>query len=336
MRAVWYGRTGPARDVLVAGEVPDPVPAAGEVRVRVSASGVNPRDVKRRAGAGDRVMTESRVIPGDDGAGTIDQVGPGVPASRAGQRVWVHSATTHGATHGAAHGWALGTAAEYVVVPSGNAIELPGSVSFEVGACLGVPALTAHRCVFADGPVDGATVLVTGGAGMVAHYAIELAKDAGATVLATASTPAKREAAWAAGADHVVDYRQPGAAGEIARLAGPAGVQRVVDVAFGANLPLTSAVIAVNGTIAAYGSDAEPRPELPFYPLMRRGVTIRTVLVFVMPEPARQAAIRDITRLLATGRLTHPVAARFPLAQTAAAHEYVEAGPGPGKVLIRP
>ncbi|MFY9929504.1 MAG: NADPH:quinone reductase, partial [Streptosporangiaceae bacterium] len=240
------------------------------------------------------------------------------------------------ATHGATRGRALGTAAEYVVLPAGNAVELPGSVSFEVGACLGVPALTAHRCVFADGPVDGMTVLVTGGAGMVAHYAIELAKDAGAIVLATASTPRKREAARAAGADQVVDYRQPGAADEIARLAGAAGVQRVVDVAFGANLPLTSAVIAVNGTIAAYGSDAEPRPELPFYPLMRRGVTIRTVLVFVMPEPARQAAIRDITRLLATGRLSHPVAARFPLAQTAAAHEYVEAGHGPGKVLIQP
>jgi NADPH:quinone reductase len=327
MRAAWYERTGAARAVLVVGEVPDPVPAAGEVRVRVSAAVVNPRDVKRRAATGDRVMTDPRVIPGDDGAGTVDQVGPGVPAARIGQRVWVHSAT---------YGRALGTAAEYVVVSAGNAIELPAAAPFEAGACLGVPALTAHRCVFADGPVSGATSLVTGGAGMVAHYAIEMAKHAGATVLATASTPGKREAARQAGADHVIDYRHPDAAAVIAELAGPAGVQRVIDVAFGANLPLTSAVIAVNGTIAAYGSDATPEPELPFYSLMRRGVTIRTVLVFVMPEPARQAAVRDITRLMADGKLTHPIAARYRLGEAEAAHEHAESGHTPGKVLITP
>lgn len=160
MRAVWYDRTGPAGEVLVTGELPDPLPAAGEVRVRVTAAGVNPRDVKRRAAVGDRTMADPRVIPGDDGAGIVDRVGPGVSAARIGQRVWVHSATCDRA---------FGTAAEYVVVPAGHAIELPGAASFEAGACLGVPALTAHRCVFADGPVSGATVLVIGGAGMVAH-----------------------------------------------------------------------------------------------------------------------------------------------------------------------
>jgi NADPH2:quinone reductase len=324
MRAAWYDRTGPADDVLVVGELPDPEPGIGEVRVRVRAAGVNPADVKRRAGAGGRSMTAARVVPGDDGAGVIDRVGPRVPAARIGTRVWVHSAN---------HGRPNGTSAEYVVVPADQAIALPDGTSFEAGACLGVPALTAHRAVFGDGPVAGRTVLVTGGAGAVAHYAIELAKHGGATVLATASTPDKRRAALAAGADHVVDYRRDDAAGEILALSG-GGVQRVVDVAFGANLPLTTAVIATNGTIAAYGSDTVPEPALPFYPLMRRGVTIRLVRVFSMPAPALRAATEHVSRLLADDVLTHPIARIRPLAAIAEAHRLVESGAGIGKVLL--
>jgi NADPH2:quinone reductase len=187
--------------------------------------------------------------------------------------------------------------------------------------------------VFADGPVDGRTVLVTGGAGAVGHYAIELAKHGGATVIATASTPDKQEAARAAGADHVIDYRQPNAADAILGLT-IGGVDRVVDVAFGANLPLTSEVIATNGTIVSYASDAVPEPALPFYELMGRCITIRTVLVFTMPADALRAAVDDITTLLAVGRLSHPVAARYPLTEIAAAHQQVERGQMLGKVLL--
>ncbi|EWM10860.1 NADPH:quinone reductase [Kutzneria sp. 744] len=324
MRAAWYDRVGAADDVLVVGELPDPEPGIGEVRVRLHATGVNPVDVKRRAGSGGRAMTSARVIPGDDGAGVIDRIGPRVPYSRLGARVWLHCA---------GQGRPFGTSAEYVVVPSDRAVALPDSTSFEDGACLGVPALTAHRAVFVDGPVAGKTMLITGGAGAVAHYAIELAKHGGATVLATASTPEKQKAALAAGADHVVDYRSEDAAAEILALSG-GGVQRVVDVAFGANLPLTSAVIATNGTIVAYGSDAVTEPALPFYPLMRRNVTIRAVQVFTMPAPALSAAAEHVNRLLADAVLTHPIAARFPLTGIAAAHRLVESGEAVGKVLL--
>ncbi|GAA1719453.1 NADPH:quinone reductase [Fodinicola feengrottensis] len=324
MKAAWYERNGPAGDVLVVGELPDPEPGSGQLCVRVAAAGINPADVKRRSGAGNRAMRTPRVVPGDDGAGVVDRVGPGVPAGRIGERVWIHSAN---------HRQSYGTSAELVVVPAAQAIGLPANTSFEAGACLGVPALTAHRCVFADGPVDGRTVLVTGGAGSVAHYAIELARHGGATVIATASTPRKQAAAREAGAHHVVDYREPDAATAILDLAS-GGVDRVVDVAFGANLPLTSAVIATNGVIASYASDATPEPGLPFYSLMRRGVTIRLVLVFVMPEAELSAAVDDVTRLLERDVLTHPIAARYALDDIATAHEAVEQGRLIGKTVI--
>lgn len=249
-----------------------------------------------------------------------------MPAHRLGQRVWAHSAN---------HGRPFGTSAEFVVVPSAQAIELPKATSVEAGACLGVPALTAQRCVFADGPVDGRTVLVTGGAGAVAHYAIQLARHGGATVIATTSTPEKHEAARAAGAAHTVDYRDPDVAEAILDLA-PGGVDRVVDVAFGANLPLTSAVIATGGTIATYASDAVPDPAFPFYPLMHRGVTVRTVLVFAMPPPAIWAATDHITRLLQDDVLSHRIAARYPLDAIATAHDDVEQSRRIGKVLVIP
>jgi NADPH:quinone reductase len=324
MRAAWYERTGDP-DGLIVGELPDPVAAAGEVRVRVAVAGINPRDVKRRAGSGGRVMEHPLVVPGDDGAGVVDAVGTGVPADRLGERVWVHSAN---------HLRPLGTSAEYVTIPAAQAIPLPDGVSFAEGACLGVPALTAHRCVFADGPVDGQTVLVTGGAGAVGRYAVQLASLAGATVVATASTDDKRRVAGAAGARHVVDRREAGVAETVLRLVGPGGVDRIVDVAFGANLPMSSAVIGLNATIAAYGSDAEPEPTLPFYPLMRRGVTIRTVLVFVMPAAALTAAIEDITSHLQAGRLTHLVAEQYKLDDVAAAHRAVERGHHVGRILL--
>ena len=324
MRAAWYERNGDASDVLVVGERPDPEPGTGEVRVRVATAGINPADVKRRSGTGGRAMRDPLVIPGDDGAGVIDQVGHGVPAGRAGERVWVHSAN---------QGQPFGTSAELVVVPADRAIPLPPNCSFEEGACLGVPALTAHRAVFADGPVKGKSVLVTGGAGSVSQYAIQFAALGGATVISTASTPAKQHAAAAAGASHVIDYRQPGAARDILRHA-PGGVDRVVDVGFGANLPLTSAVIAPNGVIAAYGSDAVPMPEFPFYALMRKGITVRAVSVYIMPPDAMRAAVSETGALLAQHALTHLIAARYPLDAIAAAHQHVEGGLGIGKTVL--
>ncbi|WP_395105080.1 NADPH:quinone reductase [Actinomadura sp. SCN-SB] len=325
MRAVWYEANGAAEDVLRIGELPDPEPPPGYVRVRVAVSGVNPRDVKRRSGVGGRTMTEPLVIPGDDGAGVIDRVGSGVSDARLGERVWVHSATFSGPS---------GTCAEFVVVPASHALTLPENADFGVGACLGVPALTAYRCVHADGPVDGSYVLVTGGAGAVGHYAIEFAKHAGATVIATASTPEKQKSARAAGADLVVDYRDPGAAERITAFTGPAGVHRIVDVDFGANLDLSLAVIAVNGTIATYSSNSRPDPILPFYSLMRRSITVRTVLVFQTPERELAAATSAVSRLLSDGSLTHPIAVRLPLDQAAKAHNLVESGKVIGKVLI--
>jgi NADPH2:quinone reductase len=339
VKAVFYERTGPAAAVLQVGELPDPLPGPGEVRVRIAVAGVNPADVKRRAGAGDRRMTVPLAVPGDDGAGVIDAVGEGVMAGRVGERVWVHAATlargggqdsrARAARRAAA---ACGTCAELVVVPAAQAVPLPDGVELEVGACLGVPALTAHRALFADGPLGARRVLVTGGAGAVGQYAIQLAKRAGATVVATASTAAKQAAARAAGADHVVDYRRADAAEQVVAFAGP--VERVIDVALGRNLPLTAAVIAPGATIAAYGSDEQPEPRLPFYPLMRNDATIRLITVFAMPPDALRAAVKDVNDAVEAGALTHPIAARFPLEATADAHEAVERGSVIGKTLV--
>jgi NADPH:quinone reductase len=257
MRAVWYERNGPAAEVLTVGEMPEPQTAAGEVRVRIRVAGINPADVKRRAGTGGRAMSSPRVIPGDDGAGVIDAVGPGVGDDRIGQRVWVRFANRHSP---------FGTSAELVLVPAEDAVVLPDGVSFEVGACLGVPALTAHRAVHADGPVAGMTLLVTGAAGVVGSYAVQLARHGSAAVIATASTPKKRAAAKRAGAQHALDYRDPHVLEQILGLTGGRGVERVIDAAFGANLDLTSRSVADNGVIVAYGSDRVPTPRLPFYP----------------------------------------------------------------------
>jgi NADPH:quinone reductase len=221
-----------------------------------------------------------------------------------------------------------------VVVRAQDAVALPDGVPFEVGACLGVPALTAHRAVHADGAVTGATLLVTGGAGGVGSYAVQLASLAGVRVIATASSAGKQAAALHAGAGHVVDYRRPGVAEQILDLTDGRGVDRVLDVAFGANLHLTGRVIADNGVIVAYGSETDPNPRLPFYSLMRRGVTIRLVSVFRMPAEALRTATTAITHLLAEDALSHRVATRLPLREAASAHALVERGHGIGQTLL--
>jgi NADPH2:quinone reductase len=316
MRAVWYEEVGPAADVLTVGEAPTPAPQTGEVLVRLGASGVNPVDVKLRNGLRP-VPPGERVVPHFDGAGTIEALGAGIGADRVGERVWVYEAQWQRMN---------GTAAEYVSLPAHLAIPLPDAADFAGAACLGIPAMTAHRCVFADGPVSGQTVLVTGGAGAVSGYAIQFAKLGGAKVVATVSSPAKAEVAKAAGADEVVNYTSDDVAARIMELTAGAGVERIVEVALGANFAITAGVLANNGVVAAYASDAAPEPALPFRTLLYKNAALRHVLVFGIPDSAKAGAIADITRWLADGSLRNAVGQRFPLDQAAKAHQAVEEG----------
>lgn len=322
MRAAWYERKGAAREVLQLGEIEAPVPGPGEVRVAIKASGINPSDTKGRGGArGNLAMPFPRIIPHQDGAGIVEAVGEGVPESRIGERVWVYEAQL---------GRAEGTAAEFVALPSAHAIRLPDSVGFAEGACLGVPAMTAHRCVFADGPVEGRTVLVTGGAGAVGFYAIQFARQGGARVIATVSNGDQARLARASGADQVVDRHDP----ELASRIGERGVDRIVEVAFGANLATSLKVLKLNGVIATYSSDADPEPVLPYWPLVMLDATVRFVLVYAMTRAAHEEAIAAITAGLEAGWLRHNVGTRLPLEQIAQAHELVETGRGGGKVVL--
>ncbi len=325
MRAALYDRTGAAQEVLRVEDVERPEPGPGQVRVRVEASGVNPTDWKSRAGATPRPI-DGFQIPHQDGAGVIDAVGEGVDPGRNGQRVWLFLA--------AAGRW-WGTAAEWTVVPERQAVPLPGSASAELGASLGVPAMTAHRCLFADGPVDGKTVLVAGGAGAVGHFAIELAKHGGARVITTVSGPQKAELAAKAGADLVVNYRDPAATDQIRSFVGPGGVDHVVELALGANLELDLAVIRrPAGRIVDYA--AEPAdPVLPVRACMTANLELRFVLLYGVPPEALDQAARDITRALGDGALTELPVTRFPLDEIVAAQDAVEGG-AVGKVLVIP
>lgn len=329
MRAIWYDRHGPAREVLQQGERPDPVPAPGEVRVRLMASGVNPADTYRRAGTSN-ANEWPLVIPNSDGAGVIDAVGEGVDAARIGRRVWVYNAQRFRP---------FGTAATFTCVPSELAHPLPDAVSFEVGACLGIPAMTAHRCLFADGPVQGLRVLVSGGGGAVGNYAVQLARWGGAAqVLATASGGWKAEDAAAAGAEQVLDYRAPDCAERIIAATGGQGIDRVVEVDVAANVPIWSAVVAQNGSVSGYASRGGRTPAIPFGLMMQRNVTLRGVVLNACPVEARRQAQADITAWLEAGvpRPLHRIAATFPLFECAAAHEAVERGDKRGTVIVLP
>jgi NADPH2:quinone reductase len=325
MKAVWYERNGAAREVLQYGDLPDPVPGPGEVRVAIGFSGVNPSDVKRRAGFNQPPLAHARAIPNMDGAGVIDQVGAGVDPARLGQRVWLHST---------AHQRPFGTAAQYAVTPAARAFALPPGIGLEVGAGLGVPAMTAHRAVFGAGPVTGKTLLVTGGAGAVGFYAIQLAKWGGARVLATVSSDEKAAVAKRAGADVVINYRTENVAERVRAVMAGAGIEHIVDVDFGANLATSLAVIADNGVIATYASMGAPQPVLPAYTLTRKNLTIMGVLVYSMPQAAMDAAGADVNTWLAGGCAVHNIAGRFPLKRTADAHVAVESGSVVGKVVV--
>jgi NADPH:quinone reductase len=326
MRAAIYRRHGPAAQVLTVEEMDPPTPGPDEVRVRIVASGVNPTDWKARSGAVPMPQTakdgEWFQVPNQDGAGVIDAVGPGVDPARVGERVWVYLAAW-------LRPW--GTAAEYTVVPAERAVPLPDGVPFELGASLGVPAMTAHRCLFADGSVEGLTVLVAGGAGAVGHFAIQLAGAGGARVISTVSSPEKAELARQAGAHHVVNYREDGAAEKI-RADAPDGVDRIVEVALAANLRLDLDVAAPNAAIITYA--AEPtEPALPVRELMTRNLLLRFMLLYTVPKEALRQAAEDISAALARGALTPLPTQRFPLDEIATAHDAVESG-AVGKVVV--
>ena len=323
MRAVWYECFGQAEDVLIAGDKPDPRPGPGEVLVRIAVSGINPVDTKRRLG-GRGAMPGDFIIPGFDGAGVIEAVGEGVEHRRVGQRVWLYNAQ-FGRTHG--------TSAELCALPEDLAVAMRDSAGFDVGACLGIPALTAHRCLFADGPLDGATVLIAGGAGAVGHYAVQFARLCGARVLATVSDDRKADLATAGGAHHVINYREENVAEQVMAMTDGVGVDRVVEVDFAANLSTNLQILKVNGVIAGYASDSNTTPRVPFYELAYKCITVHHVVVFMMPDYARKKAVANVTDWLNRGKLRHHIGRRFLFEDTVVAHEAVEGGAF-GKVII--
>lgn len=323
MRAARYERLGPAAEVMSVVDIDDPHPAPGEVRVRVHVSGVNPTDWKRRL-LGPAVPPSPGQIPHQDGSGEIDEIGEGVDPERLGQRVWVYHAAWNRVG---------GTAAEYTCVPADQAVPLPAGVSHELGATLGIPYITAHGALTGDGPIAGATILVTGGGGAVGHAAIELGTLLGARVIATASTPQKAEVARRAGAVEVLDYRSSAFLDDLRRTA-PDGVDRIVEVALGANLAASLASLRPHGVIATYATEAQD-PVVPVRALMTLNATIRFLLVYNFTADQVAAAVADISRALALGRIEPLPATVLPLDQVAAAHELVEAGTF-GRVLLDP
>ena len=325
MHAAWFDRFGPAAEVLKTGERDTPQVTEGEVLARMRTSAINPSDVKKRAGSFPGLLDDGYVIPNSDGAGVIEAVGEGVPPSRVGERVWVYQAQ---------YARRFGTAAQYVAIASGRAPRLPEPASFAEGACLGIPVMTAHRCVFADGDVEGQTVLVTGGAGRVGHYAIQWASGAGARVIATASNADDEKACREAGAEAVVNHRENGWSQAVLEATGGVRVGRVVDVEFGANLPEVLRLIRTSGVIATYSSTVVPEPKLPFFQMMYQDITVRIVIVYAMPEAAKEAAIGAIDAALSARQLQHRIARRFPLDDIARANELVEGGVARGAVVL--
>jgi NADPH2:quinone reductase len=325
VKAVWYERAGPAADVLTFGEMPTPLAGPGEVRVRLEASGVNPADVGRRAGVY-RGMEFARVIPNSDGAGIVDQVGDSVTRLAIGQRVWLFN--------GQRNGRAFGTAAEYIALSEHLVTPLPDDVSFAAGATLGIPCMTAWCGLFADGPVAGQTVLVSGGAGAVGHYAVQLAKWGGARVIATVSSPLKADQARHAGADLVVNYRNEDVVAKAMAFTEQRGVDRVVDVDFGGNIATTLKLMAMNSTIAVYATNGNRNPVVPMRELMEKCIALRALVLPALPPPLHAAAQADISKWLAAGKRIHNIAAQFPLSETAQAHLAVEKGDKLGTVIV--
>lgn len=322
MKAAWYEGFGPASEVLVVGEMNDPVPGPGEVLVRLRASGVNPSDVKLRGGARPgAIMAHPRVIPHSDGAGDIVAAGPGAE-HRVGERVWIWNGQ-----------WqrAFGTAAELIALPEAQAVTLPDAVSYAEGACLGIPATTACHALFSDGEIEGKTVLIHGGAGSVGRYACQMAALAGARVITTVSSADK---AAHSGAEHCIDYKTEDTVARVMELTEGQGVDRIVDVDFARNQAVNLAVLRPSGVIAAYASASAPSPTLDFYGFMFRNITLHMLIVYILPEEARGKCEARLTRWLQDGALSHAVVPGGSLDHVAAAHGRVERGEKLGTVVL--
>lgn len=326
MKAAWYDRQGPAGDVLVVGEMPDPAPGQGEVRIAVHSSGINPGEVKKRSDAFGVGMPFPRVIPHNDGSGVIDAVGPDVTSLREGDRVWCFGAQSYRP---------FGTAADYAVLPVENVARLPDAAPFEVGACLGIPGLTAHQAVHVGGPVEGRTLLVQGGAGSVGVCAVAIARHGGAQVLATVRSSADEDVAWNAGAHEVIRTDQVRGAEVVDRIRrkAPGGVDHIVEVAFHANIAIDHEILNQRGSIAAYAT-GDPNPPLPFWPMVFKN--LRLFLLgsddFLVAE--KRVAAETLTAMLESGWRAHPIAQTLPLQDIARAHELVEGGTARGRVLL--
>ncbi len=325
MHAAFYERTGPAAEVLTLGELPDPVPGPGELRVRLRWSGVNPSDVKSRAGLRSKTLPFPRIVPHSDGMGVIDAVGEGVDAARIGQRVWVWNA---------AWGRAHGTAAQFVVLPARQAVPLPAGVPDEAGACLGIPALTALHAVLMAGGVAGQSVLVAGGAGAVGHYAVQFAKLLGArTVMATVSSEEKARIARAAGADLTIDYRRENLPERVRAATGGRGADRIVELDIAANAAADLDALRPGGELVVYGS-GRGEFTLPFFPMIAKNVNLRCFIVYNLDDADRARAEAVLASMLERGVLQHAIAQRLPLAQIVQAHELVESGRAIGNVVV--
>ena len=323
MRAASYEKNGPAGEVLIVGEVETPRPGAGEVRVKLATSGVNPSDVKSRAGR-TRKIAFQRVIPHSDGAGVIDLVGYGVPPGRIGERVWLWNAQ-----------WKrpFGTAAEYVVLPQALAVPLPAHVGFEAGACLGIPAMTAVHAVQVANPSERSTLLISGGAGAVSHYAIQFAKARKATVITTVSSAAKADLARRAGADHVIDYKSEDVGARVAELTGKKGVDSIVELDITANAHLLASCLRPRGTAVVYGTGGV-EATIPSQFCLVNALRLHFIFVYELTAEERERALAEIGRMLAANSLIHNVAKTFALPDIVAAHEAVEGGAVPGNVVL--
>ena len=322
MRAAWYEKQGPPNESLVVGDMPEPVPPAGELRIRIAVSGVNPGDVKKRQDTFGVGMPYPRVVPHSDGAGVIDQVGDGVSSEWIGKRVWCFGAQSYRP---------FGTAAELCVVPEAQISELPAAVSFEQGALLGIPGLTAHRAIHAGGPVEGRTVLIQGGAGAVGTCAVRLGRLAGATVIATVQSPEHSDVARQAGAHHVVQSGEEIAA-RVAAVA-PDGIDHIVEVAFAANIVSDERMLKLGGSIATYASNA-PQATIPFWPLVFKNIRVLFLGSDDFPLEAKRQAAQDLNRAIQEAWVGLPVGARFGLEDIADAHAFIEERKGPGRVVV--
>jgi NADPH2:quinone reductase len=324
MRAAWYEKQGPAADVLQLGEMPDPAPGDGEVRVRVASSGIHLGDIGKRLGYWGSTMAYPRIIPHGDGTGVIDRAGKGVDPARIGERVWVYLAQSYRP---------FGTAAEYTIVPAAHAVPLPVAVPDAQAAGLGIPGITGHRAIFADGPVTGRRILVTGGLGAVGRAAIAVARRGGATVVATVRHESQIAAALEAGAHRAVDASGADVAGRLREANDGELFDRVAELAFDADADLNGEILAYQGVIATYATGGGA-PTVPYWQYAFKNITVRFLSNDDFPEEANEQAARDLTGALVAGDLRYPIAATLPLTEIVRAHELVEDRATAGRVVL--